>query len=192
MLCDQPKSDALSKAFLVSPKWCSFVSLLESRRYLRRVVVLQVLGSFMAVIAAVMASSKAPPLSRTWVPVRFSFDSETSEFKNWDHLMNLTHTVYRHFKNVFPPLLRALSVTLPAHDESFWNRSNGSNTAKMQHSGPSNCPGIKAEHAQIMNSEGWWDLVYFRSIETTLSFNHLSYARTLQEWNISTQHKQSV
>lgn len=58
------------------PNWCSFLSLLESSRYLRRVVVLQVLGSFMAVMAAVMASSKVPPLRRTWFPVRFSCNSQ--------------------------------------------------------------------------------------------------------------------
>lgn len=55
------------------PNWYSFLSLLASKRYRRRVVVLQVLGSFMAVIAAVMASSKVPPLSRTLLPVRFSW-----------------------------------------------------------------------------------------------------------------------
>lgn len=37
-------------------------------------VVLQVLGSFMAVMAAAMASSKAPPFSRTLFPVRFNWD----------------------------------------------------------------------------------------------------------------------
>lgn len=38
-------------------------------------MVLQVLGSFMAVMAAVMASSKTPPFSRTLFPVRFNCDS---------------------------------------------------------------------------------------------------------------------
>lgn len=58
------------------PNWYSFLSLLASTRYLRRVVVLQVLGSFMAVMAAVMASSTAPPFRRIWLPVRFSCDSQ--------------------------------------------------------------------------------------------------------------------
>lgn len=38
-------------------------------------MVLQVLGSFMAVMAAVMASSKTPPFNRTLFPVRFNCDS---------------------------------------------------------------------------------------------------------------------
>lgn len=64
----------------VLPNWYSFLSLLASTRYLRRVVVLHVLGSFMAVMAAVMASSKVLPFSRTWLPVRFSCDSQISTF----------------------------------------------------------------------------------------------------------------
>lgn len=59
------------------PNWYSFLSLLASTRYLRNVVVLQVLGSFMAVMAAVIASSNVLPFSRTWLPERLSCDRQT-------------------------------------------------------------------------------------------------------------------
>lgn len=65
---------AVSRGCGLLPNWYSFLSLLASIRYRRRVVVLQVLGSFMAVMAAVMASSKTPPFSRTLFPVRFNCD----------------------------------------------------------------------------------------------------------------------
>lgn len=67
-----------TKTYFRLPNWYSFLSLLASTRYLRKVVVLQVLGSFMAVMAVVMASSNVPPFSRTWLPVRFSCDRETN------------------------------------------------------------------------------------------------------------------
>ena len=54
----------------------SVLSSLAWHRYLRSVVVLQVLGSFMAMMAALIASSRAPPASNTLSPVRFSYGTD--------------------------------------------------------------------------------------------------------------------
>jgi len=55
-------------------------------RYLRSVVVLQVLGSFMAMMAVLMASSRGPPDSSTLSPVRFSYEAHrtNTDATFWD------------------------------------------------------------------------------------------------------------
>ena len=65
--------------------------LVAANENLRSMVVLQVLGSFIAVMAAVMASSKPLPFSSTLSPERFSYRDKEPK---------LHHGMQNHFTHV--------------------------------------------------------------------------------------------